>query len=311
MLLEIELARRNIPFVKFGGLRFLEAAHVKDLIAILRWAANPRDRVAAFRVLQMLPGVGPGIAAKAFERIAATGHPFAPLVIFRAPAAAREAWGAFVDMLEGLHAHRLGWPGELEAVRDWFQPHFEARYPDAAVRAGDLDQLVRLAGQYVSREQFLTELTLDPPEATSDEAGPPLLDEDYLILSTIHSAKGQEWQAVFVLNVVDGCIPSDMATGRHDDIEEERRLLYVAMTRAKDDLHLVVPQRFHVHQQARNGDRHVFASRTRFIPASIASAFELTTWPVRRHDPARTVAGAGGPTVDLKTRIGGMWKQRA
>jgi DNA helicase-2/ATP-dependent DNA helicase PcrA len=310
-LLEIELARRNIPFVKFGGLRFLEAAHVKDLIAILRWAANPRDRVAAFRVLQMLPGVGPGIAAKAFGRIATAGRPFAPLVIFRPPAAAREAWGPFVALLEGLHEHRFAWPGEVEAVRNWFRPHFEGRYPDAAVRAGDLDQLVRLAGQYVSREQFLTELTLDPPEATSDEAGPPLLDEDYLILSTIHSAKGQEWQAVFVLNAVDGCIPSDMATGRQDDIEEERRLLYVAMTRAKDELHLIVPQRFHVHQQARSGDRHIYASRTRFIPASITGSFELTSWPVRRHDTAQAAPATGGPTVDLKARIGAMWKARA
>jgi DNA helicase-2/ATP-dependent DNA helicase PcrA len=94
---------------------------------------------------------------------------------------------------------------------------------------------------------FLTDLTLDPPSATSDEAGVPLLDEDYLILSTIHSAKGQEWKCVFVLNVVDGCIPSDMSTGNAEDIEEERRLLYVAMTRAKDQLTLILPHRFYVH----------------------------------------------------------------
>ena len=310
-LLEIELARRNIPFVKFGGLKFLEASHVKDLICVLRWAANPRDRVAAFRVLQMLPGIGPAIAAKAFARIATTDRPFAPLVIFRPPAAACEGWGAFIELLEAIHETRLAWPREMEAVRDWIQPYFETRYPDAVVRSGDLDQLARLAGQYASREQFLTELTLDPPEATSDEAGAPLLDEDYLILSTIHSAKGQEWQSVFVLNVVDGCIPSDMATGRHEDIEEERRLLYVAMTRAKDDLHLIVPQRFHVHQQARSGDRHVFASRTRFIPATIADLFEVAAWPARRPDSARSAPLSGSPNVDLRARIGGMWKARA
>jgi DNA helicase-2/ATP-dependent DNA helicase PcrA len=123
---------------------------------------------------------------------------------------------------------------DIELVRNWYLPHLERLYDDAPVRAADLDQLVQLAGGYGSRESFLTELTLDPPDATSDRAGPPLLDEDYLILSTIHSAKGQEWKSVHVLNVVDGCIPSDMATGSADDIEEERRLLYVAMTRAKE-----------------------------------------------------------------------------
>src|SRR5204863_360734 len=142
-------------------------------------------------------------------------------------------------------------------VRQWYQPHLEQRYPDAAVRAGDLEQLQRIAGGYGSRAHFLTDLTLDPPSATSDEAGPPRLDEDYLILSTIHSAKGQEWRCVFVLNVVDGCIPSDMATGSAEEIEEERRLLYVAMTRAKDQLLLLLPQRFYVHSQARRGDRQL------------------------------------------------------
>ncbi|MGE0765360.1 MAG: ATP-dependent helicase [Hyphomicrobiaceae bacterium] len=309
-LLELELTRRNIPFVKFGGLKFLEAAHVKDLLAILRWAENPRDRVAAFRVAQMLGGIGPGTAAKIYDRIATGSRPFAPLVIYRPPLAAQEAWAPFVEIMEALHERRFAWPAELEAVRDWFAPHFEMRYPDAAVRSGDLDQLIQLAGQYRSREHFLTELTLDPPDATSDEAGAPLLDEDYVILSTIHSAKGQEWQAVFVLNVVDGCIPSDMSTGRPEDIDEERRLLYVAMTRARDELHLVLPQRFHVHQQARNGDRHLYAARSRFIPASILDRFEQRAWPQRRREPSATEPSRV-PVLDLKTRVGGMWKARA
>ena len=126
----------------------------------------------------------------------------------------------------------------------WYLPHLERRYEDAKVREADLLQLAQIASTYPSRQRFLTELTLDPPIATSDEAGAPLLDEDYLILSTIHSAKGQEWKSVFVLNCVDGCIPSDLAVGSTSEIEEERRLLYVAMTRAKDHLHLIVPQRF-------------------------------------------------------------------
>ena len=140
------------------------------------------------------------------------------------------------------------------------------------MRAGDLVQLQQIASTYPSRERFLTEVTLDPPSATSDEAGAPSGDDDYLILSTIHSAKGQEWKAVFVLNVVDGCIPSDLATGTTAEIEEEqRRLLYVAMTRAKDDLHLITPQRFFTHGQNSHGDRHVYASRTRFIPTGLLS----------------------------------------
>jgi ATP-dependent DNA helicase UvrD/PcrA len=308
-MLEIELARRNIPFVKFGGLKFLEAAHVKDLLAILRWATNPQDRVAGFRVLQMLDGIGPATAAKIFARVSSSAFPFAPLAITAPPAAARSDWPDFVALLERVHEGALTWPDEMACIREWFQPHLERRYPDATVRAGDLDQLVQISHQYTSRQRFLTEVTLDPPDATSDEAGAPLLDEDYLILSTIHSAKGQEWTAVYVLNVVDGCIPSDMATGSSDEIEEERRLLYVAMTRARDTLDLIMPQRFYVHHQQRRGDRHVFASRSRFVPSDFLSHFEQTTWP------KRSASASHGdqikrplPTVDIKARVGGMWK---
>src|SRR6185312_9288861 len=130
-----------------------------------------------------------------------------------------------------------GWPAELGCVQAWYEPHLKRRHADASSRMADLQQLEQIAMSYGSREEFLTELTLDPPSASSDEAGPPRRDEDYLMLSTIHSAKGQEWRAVFLLNVVDGCIPSDLATGSPAQIEEERRLLYVAMTRAKQHLH--------------------------------------------------------------------------
>jgi DNA helicase II / ATP-dependent DNA helicase PcrA len=146
----------------------------------------------------------------------------------------------------------------------------------AVLRRADLLQLEQIASGYPSRERFLTELTLDPPDATSDQAGIPLLDEDYLNLSTIHSAKGQEWKSVFVLNVVDGCMPSDLGTGQSHEIEEERRLLDVAMTRAKDDLHLMLPQRFFTHGQNRLGDRHVYAARSRFIPDELLSMFQST-----------------------------------
>jgi DNA helicase-2/ATP-dependent DNA helicase PcrA len=164
-----------------------------------------------------------------------------------------------------------------------------------------------LPGGYPSRERFLTELTLDPPDATSDQAGVPLLDEDYLILSTIHSAKGQEWKSVFVLNAVDGCIPSDLGTGTTAEIEEERRLLYVAMTRAKDDLHVIVPQRFFTHQQNAHGDRHVYASRTRFVPRDVLHLFDAATWPVMSAQTA-TRSASQGVRVDVAARMRGMWR---
>ena len=170
-------------------------------------------------------------------------------------------------------------------MRRWYEPHLERIHDDAPARKADLMQLEQIAAGYPSRERFLTELTLDPPDATSDEAGAAHLDEDYLILSTIHSAKGQEWSAVFLLNAVDGCIPSDLAAGETEEIEEERRLLYVAMTRAKHQLDIVVPQRFYVHQQSRGGDRHLYASRTRFVPDALLALFEQRTWPVRTQEP--------------------------
>jgi DNA helicase II / ATP-dependent DNA helicase PcrA len=305
-MLEIELTRRNIPFVKFGGLKFTEAAHVKDMLAVLRWAENPTDRVTGFRVVQLLPGLGPATAAKVLDAMAGRSAIDA-LATFRPPAKAVDAWRDLVELMQDLSAPEVGWPAELDLVRQWYQPHLEHRYADAVVRAGDLEQLVRIAAGYPSREAFLTDLTLDPPGASSAEAGAPLLDEDYLILSTIHSAKGQEWKAVYVLNVVDGCIPSDMATGSVEEIEEERRLLYVAMTRAKDTLVLVVPQRFYVHNQAKRGDGHVYAARTRFVPAAIAQHFELRSWR------ASTASASGDPrrpttTVDLAARMRGMWR---
>ena len=174
------------------------------------------------------------------------------------------------------------------------------------VRQADLVQLVQIASGYPSRERFLTELTLDPPDATSDQAGVPLLDEDYLILSTIHSAKGQEWKSVFVLNVVDGCIPSDLGAGTTEELEEERRLLYVAMTRAKDNLHLLVPQRFFTHGQSVSGDRHLYASRTRFIPDRLLPLFGRSSWPLAVGASPGVVSR--GLRVDIAARMRERWK---
>ena len=304
--LEVELVRRNIPFVKFGGLKFLEASHVKDILALLRWAENPKDQVAGFRVLQLLPGIGPTIARRVLDLVAGGAMPSGAMAAFRPPAAAASHWPSFAALFEGLLNRDHGWPAELERACQWYAPHLEWRHEDARVRMGDLEQLQLIAAGYASRMQFLTELTLDPPGATSDEAGAPLLDEDYLILSTIHSAKGQEWKTVYVLNVVDGCIPSDMATGSEAEIEEERRLLYVAMTRAKDDLRLILPHRFFTHQQHRAGDRHVYASRSRFIPASILHCFERLTWmPGRSQERGSKMQSEA--KVDLAANIRAMW----
>jgi DNA helicase II / ATP-dependent DNA helicase PcrA len=305
--LEIELARRNIPFVKFGGLKFLEAAHVKDVLAFLRWAENPRDRVAGFRVIQLLPGAGPATAARVLDGVAQASDPVEAVERFRSPAACAEDWPAFVDTLKLVRGNAAGWPAEFDLAVRWYAPHLQRLHDDARMREADLGQLAQIASTYANRQSFLTELTLDPPGATSDEAGVPLLDEDYLILSTIHSAKGQEWKSVFVLNCVDGCIPSDLATGTTPEIEEERRLLYVAMTRAKDHLHLVVPQRFFAHQQRTGGDRHMYAIRSRFIPREIMRHFRQLAWPAATADRA-AAAKANLKPVDIGARLRGMWR---
>ncbi|WP_377276355.1 ATP-dependent helicase [Rhizobium sp. R86522] len=304
--LEVELTRRNIPFVKFGGLKFLDSAHVKDMLAVLRFAQNPRDRVAGFRLLQMLPGIGPKTAGNILETIATAPEPLLALAEIPPPPKTGEDWTSFVQLLTNLRKTDADWPADIGQARLWYEPHLERIHEDAETRKADLRQLEQIASGYPSRERFLTELTLDPPDATSDQAGVPLLDEDYLILSTIHSAKGQEWRAVFMLNVVDGCIPSDLGTGTTEELEEERRLLYVAMTRARDHLALVTPQRFFTHGQNPQGDRHVYAARTRFIPAMLLQFFEATTWPMI--SALKSERSAQQIRVDVAERMRAMWK---
>jgi len=338
--LELELTRRRIPFVKFGGLKFLEAAHVKDVLSVLRWAVNPRARLAGWRAARLVAGIGPAAARRLLDAVdAGTDAPQGPPACraphapqacqarqarqaWRPPAAAAADWRVFAALLDRLETSpAAAWPDDLAAVLDWYAPVLTRLYEaDAPVRQADLDQLLRLASAHGTRDCFLTEMALDPPEATSDEAGPPLRDEDYLILSTIHSSKGQEWSAVTVLNVVDGCMPADMAAGSADEIEEERRLLYVAMTRAKAHLSLMVPQRFHVTQQHRLGDRHLYAGRSRFIPPSVAAWFDHVGPEPRASDsaepgdPTQAPAGAApagppgpAPTIDLAERLRAQW----
>lgn len=304
--LEVELTRRNIPFVKFGGLKFLDSAHVKDMLAVLRFAQNPRDRVAGFRLLQMLPGIGPKKAGNILDTIAADPEPLLALAEIPPPPKTGDDWVSFVQLLANMRKSHGSWPSDIEQARLWYEPHLERIHEDAETRKADLLQLEQIAGGYPSRERFLTELTLDPPDATSDQAGVPLLDEDYLTLSTIHSAKGQEWRSVFILNVVDGCIPSDLGVGSTHEVEEERRLLYVAMTRAKDSLSLITPQRFFTHGQNAQGDRHVYAARTRFIPATLLQFFETATWPLV--SAAASERSAQQIRIDVGARMRAMWK---
>jgi DNA helicase-2/ATP-dependent DNA helicase PcrA len=306
--LEVELGRRNIPFVKFGGLRFLEAAHVKDVVCALRWAENPRDAIAAFRTTQLLPGVGPHAAARVWEWVAASGYALADaLGDFLPPAPARAEWGAFAALYRRLRDAATPWRGQLGLVRRWYEPHLERRYDDARTRAADLEQLEQLADASSTRERFLSDLALDPPDVTGAEAGPPHLDEDYLILSTIHSAKGQEWDSVYLLNVADGCMPSDMATATPAQIEEERRLLYVAMTRAKNELVLVHPFRFFVRQQSRYGDRAVVAPRSRFLPDALLDRFERKVEGLAEAPEPSTNAEPAPPALDLLGRLRATW----
>ena len=305
--LEVELTRRNIPFVKYGGLKFLDTAHVRDILALLRFVENPRDGIAGFRLMQLIPGIGPASAQEVLDHMMGAADPIRALLDMPSPSRAGDDWGTFVETVASLRAGRSGWPAELVCARLWYEPHLERLHEDAITRRADLIQLEQIASGYPSRERFLTELTLDPPDATSDQSGVPLLDEDYLVLSTIHSAKGQEWKSVFVLNVVDGCIPSDLGAGTSAEIEEERRLLYVAMTRARDDLDLVVPQRFFTHGQNAQGDHHVYAPRSRFIPNELLGLFERMAWP--EADPELAARGASqGVRVDVAARMRGMWR---
>jgi DNA helicase-2/ATP-dependent DNA helicase PcrA len=303
------LTRRAIPFVKYGGLKFLEASHIKDVLSVLRWAQNPRSRLSGFRAVGLLPGIGPATAVRLLDAMEGAAKPALAMQKFKSPATSTADWNAFVALFGVLQEAKSSWPVEMECVSRWYEPHLERIYEDAFVRQADILQLQQIAATYASRERFLTEVTLDPPSATSDEAGVSIRDDDYLILSTIHSAKGQEWKVVQILNVVDGCIPSDMGTSSTAEIEEERRLLYVAMTRAKHHLHLLVPQRFYVHQQPRCGDRHVYASLSRFIPNSILKFFEASAWPEMTSevgDAARSDSDAI-VRIDVAARARAQW----
>jgi DNA helicase-2/ATP-dependent DNA helicase PcrA len=308
-VLEIELARRNVPFVKYGGLKFLESAHVKDALAVLRLADNPRDEVSWFRVLQLLDRVGPAGARRVMLAIGVTA-PGDPMARFReqaiaVPSAARAELEALRRTLVDL-ATAAPPSEEVGRVRTFLEPLLRRRYDQPEPRLRDLEQLVELATGFETRERFVTDLTLDPPTSTSDLAGAPHRDEDYLVLSTIHSAKGGEWDVVHVIHAADGMIPSDMATGDADQIEEERRLFYVALTRARDVLRVSFPLRYHRTNRGLE-DRHWYAQLTRFLPEEVRSRFASSATyadPSGGDDPAVAMDGSAGGVDAL---LAGLW----
>jgi DNA helicase-2/ATP-dependent DNA helicase PcrA len=274
-LLELELGRRGVPYVKYGGIRYLEAAHVKDFLCLLRLVANPSDQVSWFRILQLLEGIGPRVARRILDRIdlnlATLAEQWAACA--SVPAAARADGAGLLEALAAAAAQAA--PGtQAGLLRDALTPFIRRRYPDAEPRLHDLGLLADSAATSATLEQFAAELALDPPQSSADFAGPPKLDEDYLVLSTIHSAKGLEWDLVHVIHASDGNLPSDMALSNGEGLEEERRLLYVALTRARRGLTIYLPVRY-FHRPHGIDDASGFGKTSRFLTDDVQSLCEL------------------------------------
>jgi DNA helicase-2/ATP-dependent DNA helicase PcrA len=299
-LIELELTARRVPYRKYGGLRFVEAAHVKDFAATLRLLDNPADELAWFRLLRLHDGIGPARGRQLLGLLA-------PLAgrsdkdwteaVAAAPARSRVALTKTLEGLAAARAHAAV-PARVTAVFDLLRPLVLTHYSEGPARIEDLDRLSAAASAMDDLPAWLAEITLDPPSSTGDRAGPPHLDEDFVIISTVHSAKGLEWASVHLPHLVDGAFPSDMALGTAAGLAEERRLFYVATTRARDRLTLYTPLRMPYHRRARN-DRHCLAPASRFLEGEVLSALDL-----QEQTPARPRAGAAavahGPiTVDL------------
>jgi DNA helicase II / ATP-dependent DNA helicase PcrA len=276
-LLELELARRNIPFVKYGGIKFLEAAHVKDVISFLRVLENPADELAWFRMFQTIEGIGPAKARRVMTSLGIGGDADrSPLDRLIEEPPATDALAELARTLRECRDGGLGPGAEIDRVRAFYDPLLSTRYDSAPARLRDLDQLAQIAATFTTRAQFITDLTLDPPTSTEDLAGHPGMDEDYLILSTIHSAKGCEWASVHVIQAADGMVPSDMALSDDEGLDEERRLFYVALTRAKRDLRVYFPLRLY-HRRNGFGDGHAYAQLTRFVSGPVYELFDKET----------------------------------
>ena len=306
--LELELTRRDIPFVKYGGLKYLESAHVKDLLALLRILDNPADQLAWHRVLASMEGVGPATVRRLCDELGIEQHDDslarfidgAGKVPSAADAQAAELRAAFATCLTDIPPAQ-----QVDRLKGYCALVFPNRYDDSAARVADIDQLAATAAAYSTRSRFLTELTLDPPSKTSDQAGPPHLDDDWLTLSTIHSAKGLEWRSVHLLHAADGNMPSEMALGDEHGLAEELRLMYVALTRAKDELTVNFPLRFHVNRHATD-DRHVYAQLSRFVDP-VRELFDEETIALEtdlRDDLALATVGVAD---EVDTLLAALW----
>ncbi len=313
MALEAELSRRNIPFQKYGGLKFLETAHIKDVMSFLRLAENPLDAVAAFRVLVLLPGIGQSKAGTLVNLLREAGGQFDVWLNWKPPSAVKDDWPGLIQMLIRMAGRSgnddAGPATDLHEIQAFYKPLAEARYDNVRVRLNDISQLEVIAARFRSRAEFLSDMTLDPPASTQDLAADPWLDEDYLILSTIHSAKGLEWDSVYVIHAADGNIPSDMATDSPQEIEEERRLFYVAMTRAKNRLFVCRPERYYFHHRRRS-DLGSMSQITRFLPARIQDAFERATHGVVMEGYGETPDSLiSGDTSQIRQSIAQLWSK--
>jgi ATP-dependent DNA helicase UvrD/PcrA len=304
-LLELELGRRKIPFVKYGGIRYLEAAHVKDFVALLRAAANPGDQLSWFRLLQLLDGVGPAGARRLFNDLLSDAPPLSKLPErwreADVPASARGQGAALFEALEVNPGDAVA--VQIERLKRALEPLIRAAYPDGESRLVDLEQLVGAAAGAPTLERFVAELVLDPPLSSADYAGPPGLDEDYLVLSTIHSAKGLEWDDVHVIHASDGNIPADMALTTKEGLEEERRLFYVALTRPRRMLTIYVPQRYYHRPRARD-DAHGYGKPSRFLTERLQALCDIVHADAPDHGPVDGPSAGGVVALKLDHLFG-------
>ncbi len=301
--LEIELSNRRIPYEKWGGLKFLEAAHIKDMLAFLRVLENPRDEVSWYRLLRLLPGVGDATARAAVELL--TNHGWAPMAIgaVRAPSRARPALQALAALLDGMRRVNVQAPAEaIRLVRQLYDPILKATYDDAPPRLADLDQLEVIAAGYVDRQSFLAALALEPPANTQDLAVGGDDESDALILSTAHSAKGKEWDVVFVIWAADGIFPMARSADKEDEVDEERRLLYVAMTRARDQLYVTYPLHSY---PSRMGADYSFGQLSRFLDPGVRGTMQRVTIGVDM--PPALPAMREDPSIDLRALLRGRF----
>ena len=302
LALELELAKRDLPFKKYGGLRFLETAHVRDLLAFLRLAENPRDEISALRCLLLLPGVGRSRATAAISRLRESAGDFGSWEAAGPPGNGSKEWRAFVSLMQGLAKDVDDLSSQVRRIRNLYRPLMEASYDNAAERNRDLEQIELLAGRGRDRASFLADLTLDPPSSTADAAAGKE-DEESLVLSTMHSAKGLEFEAVFILNACEGGVPSDQA---EDDaaIEEERRLFYVALTRAKTHLTVCHPLTRHLKPRGLR-DGYGFAGLTPFLTPEALAGCDTAAASEEATDAAPPAPVATVTAADVRARIRG------